>query len=92
MHLYKYQNKHCHKELVLPTQFWGDKPLKKVVEDAVGRECLRAAEGYLQLKPWVYGTVTTTALLATCIDVAREQPSEDAQLKVMLTAVSIMNW
>lgn len=78
--------------LAFLTQLWGDKPLKKVVEDALSRKCLRAAEEYLQLKPWVYGTVTTTALLSTCIDVAREQPSEDDQLEVMLTVVSIREW
>lgn len=67
---------------------WGDKPMKEVVENAVNQKCLKVAERYLQLKPWVYGTVTTTALLTTCIDVAREQPSEDTKLKVMLAVVS----
>uniref|UniRef100_A0A0P4W2S9 Spatacsin C-terminal domain-containing protein n=1 Tax=Scylla olivacea TaxID=85551 RepID=A0A0P4W2S9_SCYOL len=66
---------------------WGDKPMKKIVEDAVSKECLKAAESYLQLKPWVYGTVTTSTLLACCIDVAREKPTEEAQLNVMLVAI-----
>ena len=62
--------------------------MKEIVEEAVSKECLKAAESYLQLKPWVYGTVTTSTLLACCIDVAREKTTEEAQLNVMLVAVS----
>ncbi|XP_068222924.1 spatacsin [Palaemon carinicauda] len=51
---------------------WGDKPVKVILEDALNKKCVEAAESYLQLKPWVYGTVTTDEIITACIDMARE--------------------
>ncbi|XP_071550265.1 spatacsin [Panulirus ornatus] len=63
---------------------WGDKPVKEIIEDALANRCVKSAEAYLQLKPWVYGTVVTTSIIDTCIDVARESLPKDLQLEVML--------
>ncbi|XP_069160360.1 spatacsin isoform X2 [Procambarus clarkii] len=78
-------------ELVQQHANWGDKPLKEIIEDALTRGCVKSAEGYLQLKPWVYGTVSTTCVIATCIAIAREKTSEDARLKFMLNIDSGYN-
>lgn len=71
-------------------QVWGDRPVKEIVEDALASRCVKYAEAYLQLKPWVYGTVVTTSIIDTCIDVARERSSKDLQLEVMLNIVSCL--
>ncbi|KAG7154847.1 CENPB DNA-binding domain containing protein 1-like 27, partial [Homarus americanus] len=63
---------------------WGDKPMKEIIEDALTKGQVKSAETYLQLKPWVYGTIVTTSIVSTCIDVAREKLSEDSQLKALL--------
>lgn len=60
------------------------------MEASLAQKCLKTAEAYLQLKPWVYGTVTKSTVVVTCIDVARQKSSEDAQLQVMLNIVSVL--
>ncbi|KAK4314797.1 hypothetical protein Pmani_013942 [Petrolisthes manimaculis] len=63
---------------------WGDKPIKEIVEDALEKKCLKSAEAYLQLKPWVYGVITTNTIILTCLDIARQKSDPDSQLKVMM--------
>ncbi|XP_066960523.1 LOW QUALITY PROTEIN: spatacsin [Macrobrachium rosenbergii] len=62
---------------------WGDKPVKVILKDALNKKCVEAAESYLQLKPWIYGTVTTDEIITACIDMAREKtPNESHNILV----------
>ncbi|XP_027210422.2 spatacsin [Penaeus vannamei] len=73
-----------HKELSKQHAVWGEKPMKEILEDALQRGLVKAAESYLQLKPWVYGAVTTNMVISTCIDIARQKETENSKAEILM--------
>ncbi|KAK7078580.1 hypothetical protein SK128_028400 [Halocaridina rubra] len=73
-----------HKALTEQYLAWGDKPVKEILEDAISHQCVSSAESYLQLKPWVYGTVTTDFVVSTCIGIAREKASSGSSSNILV--------
>ncbi|XP_042877206.1 spatacsin-like isoform X2 [Penaeus japonicus] len=73
-----------HKELSKQHAVWGEKPMKDILEDALQKGWVKAAESYLQLKPWVYGAVTTSMVISTCIDIARQRETENSKAEFLM--------
>lgn len=61
--------------------------MKEILEDALQRGLVKAAESYLQLKPWVYGAVTTNMVISTCIDIARQKETENSKAEILMNMV-----
>lgn len=61
--------------------------MKEILEDALQRGMVKAAESYLQLKPWVYGAVTTSMIISTCIDIGRQKETENSKAEILMNMV-----
>ncbi|CAL4128119.1 unnamed protein product, partial [Meganyctiphanes norvegica] len=64
-------------------QHWAEQPFKDILMDALNTCKLKQAELYLQLKPWIYGSVSTTMVINYCIDIAREKPNIEQQVDIL---------